>query len=188
MSTESLPTHQTVTHDGVLISLRSPAMAAFLAFLFPGAGHAYQGRNLKAGIYSVSILGLFFFGLWIGGGKVVYASWTDEDKRWQFIPQAAVGLPAAPAAVQAYWLNKTGRPLLGGFMAKPNRLAMLSEWHRTSSAGFDLGTLYTMIAGILNLLVIFDAYWGPMPPPKPKNAPPEPDEASRGDPTPAGSQ
>ncbi len=31
--------------------------------------------------------------------------------------------------------------------------------------GFDMGTLYTMIAGLLNILVVFDAYGGPLPPP-----------------------
>ncbi|MEM7557629.1 MAG: DUF6677 family protein, partial [Planctomycetota bacterium] len=31
-----------------------------------------------------------------------------------------------------------------------------------------MGTLYTMIAGLLNILVVFDAYAGPLPPPVPK--------------------
>ena len=30
---------------------------------------------------------------------------------------------------------------------------------------FDYGTLYTMLAGMLNLLVIYDAWSGPMPQP-----------------------
>jgi hypothetical protein len=39
----------------------------------------------------------------------------------------------------------------------------LSKWNNEDSAGFDLGSLYTAVAGLLNLLVIFDALAGPMP-------------------------
>ena len=154
------------TYDGVAISLHSPILAAILAFLVPGAGHAYQGRTLKAMIFSICILSLFFGGLWIGNGKVVYSNWTADDYRWQYILQAGVGLPAAPAALQAFWIDKYDREFAGGWMARPNSPDTLSQWHRESSAGFDLGTLYTMIAGILNILVIFDAFAGPLPPPK----------------------
>lgn len=157
----------TLTHDGAQIHLKSPVLAAVLAFLFPGAGHAYQGRSFKAAIYAVCILGLFFGGMWIGNGNVVYSSWSSDDYRWQYALQAAVGLPAAPAALQAYWFKKYGKTFAGrDYMAKPTNTETLNRWHLESGAGFDLGTLYTMIAGILNILAIFDAYGGPLPPPK----------------------
>ncbi len=38
----------------------------------------------------------------------------------------------------------------------------LSIWHAKYSFKYDLGTTFTMVAGLLNLLVIFDAYAGPM--------------------------
>lgn len=38
----------------------------------------------------------------------------------------------------------------------------LSLWHRRLGRFFDIGTLYTMLAGLLNLLVIYDAWAGPM--------------------------
>lgn len=38
----------------------------------------------------------------------------------------------------------------------------LSLWHRRLGRSFDIGTLYTMLAGLLNLLVIYDAWAGPM--------------------------
>jgi len=43
----------------------------------------------------------------------------------------------------------------------------LSLWRRRYGRFFDLGTLYTTIAGLLNLLVIYDAWAGPMRHPKP---------------------
>lgn len=44
----------------------------------------------------------------------------------------------------------------------------LSLWRRRYGRFFDLGTLYTTIAGLLNLLVIYDAWAGPMRHPKPE--------------------
>jgi TM2 domain-containing membrane protein YozV len=151
-----------VQADGLTINLKNRVVAAVLAFLFPGAGHLYQGRLGKAGLFSTCILILFVMGLILGGGRCVYASWIPQDYRWHYILQAGVGLPAAPAAIQWY-RDKEPVRWWGGFMARPNNLSELSEWQERSSAGFDLGTLYTMVAGLLNILVIFDAYGGPMP-------------------------
>jgi hypothetical protein len=38
----------------------------------------------------------------------------------------------------------------------------LADWHRRIKGRFELGTLYTMVAGLLNVLVIYDAYAGPV--------------------------
>ena len=38
----------------------------------------------------------------------------------------------------------------------------LSQWHNDLNIRFELGTLYTMIAGLLNILAIWDAYGGPV--------------------------
>jgi hypothetical protein len=38
----------------------------------------------------------------------------------------------------------------------------LSLWHLRLGRFFDIGSLYTMLAGLLNLLVIYDAWAGPM--------------------------
>jgi hypothetical protein len=40
----------------------------------------------------------------------------------------------------------------------------LAQWHRRLGKFFEIGTLYTMLAGMLNLLVIYDAWAGPMRP------------------------
>ena len=36
-----------------------------------------------------------------------------------------------------------------------------NAWHRQYHMYFEMGTLYTMIAGLLNLLAVFDAFGGP---------------------------
>ncbi len=60
------------------------------------------------------------------------------------------------------------KPRWGGFMAPPHRPVMedapdeVSAWYARYGAGYEMGTWFTMIAGLLNLLVIYDAYSGPL--------------------------
>ena len=37
----------------------------------------------------------------------------------------------------------------------------LARWHLVLNSDLELGTLYTMIAGLLNVLVVYDALAGP---------------------------
>jgi hypothetical protein len=144
------------------IDLRDPSLAALFAWLIPGAGHFYQRRYAKGVLFLVCILGTYFFGLALGEGKVVYASWNQTDRRWQYPLQLGVGLPAAPALVQSMLARRQSPPILGGLMAPPVHPEQLAEWHYKLNLRFELGTLYTMVAGLLNILAIFDAYGGPV--------------------------
>lgn len=118
----------------------------------------------------ICIVSTFACGLIITDGRAVYASFTPAERRWQFICQAGVGTPAIFAMLQRNRVITRGdEPLLGGYMAPPHPVFPeqddeLAEWHRTYGLNFDMGTLYTMIAGLLNALVICDAYAGPMAP------------------------
>jgi hypothetical protein len=160
------------------IELKQPWLAALLAWLMPGMGHLYQGRTGKGLLFFVCIVGTFAFGLWIGEGKVVYASGPgDEPWRWQYYCQLGVGLPAMPALLERARKEQGKPPLLGGMMrppsprtqpwtddsrhatVQPNELAM---WTVDMHPRYELGTVYTVIAGLLNLLVICDAYAGPL--------------------------
>jgi len=179
------------------IDLRNAGLAAFLAWLWPGAGHLYQRRYAKGALFMMCVLSTYFFGLAIGEGRVVYASWEPNDRRWQYVCQFAVGAPALPALVQNY-RTSNGKQPLGDFMAPPTRPGLpgepphevnpggpdlLASWHYKLNAFFELGTLYTVVAGLLNVLAIYDAYAGPAPaadksPAKPKNKPEDNDTSS----------
>jgi hypothetical protein len=203
--------------DGSAIDLRNPALAAALSWAVPGLGQLYQGRTTKGSLFMAAILATYVFGLWLGGGKVVYASWKPSDTRWAFVCQAGAGLVALPAVVQAARLNGPAKQplLLSGFMAPPLvpgqyvsaayadqlgrtdpdiaaddffdkpplkqfRRDQLADWHRRLGQFFDIGTLYTMLAGMLNLLVIYDAWAGPLGPSEDERrraAPPPPPAA-----------
>ncbi len=142
-------------------------------------GHLYQGRTGKGLLFFVCILGTFVFGLWLGEGKVVYASSPgDEPWRWQYYCQLGVGLPAMPALVERARARKSAsrrcwaavmRPPKNAptewtddsrhVSTQPNELAM---WTVEMHPRYELGTVYTVIAGLLNILVICDAYGGPL--------------------------
>src|SRR5215467_3844320 len=91
----------TVPEQTLEIDLRNPGLAALLAWLVPGAGHLYQRRTGKGLLFMVCILSTYFFGLALGEGKVVYASWNQVDRRWQYPLQLGAGLPALPAVFQS---------------------------------------------------------------------------------------
>lgn len=165
--------------DGIEVNLKNRYLAAFLAWLIPGAGHFYQGRHTKGTLFVISVLSIWMLGFALGGFHVVYASWYPGDKRWHYLLQAGVGAAALPALVQGNQMRlatdpRTGRtrdgyePKWGGFMAPPHRPVMESEadeiaaWYARSGAGYEMGTWYTMIAGLLNFLIIYDAFGGPL--------------------------
>jgi hypothetical protein len=211
------------------IDLHDHWLAAFLTWLVPGLGHMYQRRWGKGGLFMVCILGTFFYGLWIGGGRVVYASFREpefREWRWAYVAQVATGLPALPAVVQSI---RTGAsppkaPLFDGLMAppmlrgqsvprtwveeqhqqeidknlapshyeyalrsfdefkgrqppqetyvhynpspndevSPSSTDQSGHWNLKYGAYYDLGTVFTVIAGLLNVLAIWDAFGGPM--------------------------
>jgi hypothetical protein len=161
------------------IELKEPWLAALLAWLVPGMGHLYQGRTGKGLLFFVCVLGTFLFGMWIGDGKVVYASTSSEQPwRWQYYCQLGVGLPVLPALVQKERKEHGKSPLFGSdFMAPPKQSPQsttddsgneatqpneLAKWTVDMHPRYELGTVYTVIAGLLNILVICDAYGGPL--------------------------
>jgi hypothetical protein len=214
-------TSPAVGDESKTIDLRDPVLAACLAWLFPGAGHFYQRRWGKGGLFMVCILGTFFMGMWMGQGRVVYASWRHNDQRYAYFCQLGVGLPSLPAVVQSIRMNSDPprSPLFGGLMAPPlmpgqmvptdwalqqvaagefaredfpdlaeqappayvsylystvthdsprkignmsDPYNQLSDWNFKMGPYFELGTVYTLIAGLLNILAIYDAWGGPV--------------------------
>jgi hypothetical protein len=169
--------------DVIEVDLREPGRAALYAWLWPGAGHLYQRRYAKGILFMVCILGTYFFGLALGGGQCVYASISRNDFRWQYFCQLGVGAPAFPAVVQYVSVMNSNKPILVSWMAPPKqpvdleRHDQLAEWHLRYNSGFELGTLYTVIAGLLNILAIYDAYAGPMTAaPEEEKKPPDKDK------------
>ncbi|MDF1809431.1 MAG: hypothetical protein P1U42_07025 [Phycisphaerales bacterium] len=149
-------------------------LAGLVAVLFPGAGHLVLGRHKRAIFASVGVLGLFFFGLLIGGIDTID---SKEDKIW-FFAQALVGPPTIIAdqihqkQFKAYdmgsgklrtgfpeekrdhdgtrpiWVPLTDEEMAAG-MGPPNipGLGRINE----------IAMLSVVLAGMLNLIVFLDA-------------------------------
>lgn len=148
--------------DEIQIELKNPGLAALLAWLWPGAGHLYQGRTAKGLIYMICILGTFLYGMYLGEGRSVFVygpGWKPEMFRWHYLCQVGAGLPALPAIVQARM--PPGKLLLGGWYEPPRSGIEMDDLHRRLHRYLELGTVFTMIAGLLNVLAIYDAWGGP---------------------------
>lgn len=203
--------------DGAAIDLKRPAVAALFSWLVPGLGQLVQGRRFKGLLFMATLVPTFLFGMWLGDGRVVYASWKPGETRWAFICQAGIGAAAIPALIQSWRLDGPSRQpaFCSTFMAPPlsrgqpvspayadvlvtsdpdieaddfrplppwrqfrplpqgmldrTPADQLAIWNKRLGRFFEIGTLYTMLAGMLNLLVIYDAFSGPMHP-SPKDA------------------
>lgn len=184
------------SESGQPIELRSRELAGVLAWLLPGLGHAYQGRWAKAGLFFVCLMGLFVHGAYLGSqsgpngvgvARVVYFEGLNFN-RLAYFCQIGIGAPALPAVVQHFRVLGGNKPLWNGFMAPPARAdapyardpdlslairASGSDLHARLHRFFELGTVYTMIAGLLNILAIYDACCGPVFPAKHEESEPE---------------
>ena len=184
------------------IVLKDPALAALLAFVIPGLGHVYQGRPAKGILFFICLMSTFVYGCYLGGSsqvgwaRVVYVAWRDDDMRLAYLCQAGIGLPALPALIQANRARNGNEPWWHGFMAPPQpegsnpddpagralaRQPSLDALHFHLRGCFELGTAYTMIAGLLNLLAVYDAWGGPVFPVEAKKEEEEEDEEEQGE-------
>ncbi len=170
------------------VDLRTPQLAGLLAWAFPGAGHLYQRRYFKGAVIGVSIWSVLLFGLFAGSyreelsngatryhfARNVYCSWRDGDKRLYFIPQACIGAIAVPAWLQARNpVDATDGVLTTAFA--PPRISSESSTRANQPSydelvcrlhsWLDVSTIYTVVAGLLNILAIFDALGGAAPQP-----------------------
>jgi hypothetical protein len=156
--------------------------AAVLSYLLPGLGQVVQGRIGKGFLFFFGLYGMFFYGMANGSWKNVWIPQPEEVQptdifgwkidsglpkslisRREFCGQVWIGVAAWPAIIQYATFNKTKdtHPFLGSFQRCPPE-AELNELQRNADKRWDLGWVFTVVAGMLNLLVIYDAFAGPM--------------------------
>lgn len=116
--------------------------AALLAWLVPGLGHSLLGERRRGAIIGVTITTLLAAGLLIGGVGVI----DRKDHPAWFAAQAC----AAPSVVAGEYFQRLRRadptPLPGQNPAFEPAYGKVQEQ----------GTLYTALAGLLNLLAVVD--------------------------------
>jgi hypothetical protein len=149
----------TVSHDGF------EPVAGVLACILPGLGHWFLGERWRAAAIAAGVLGLFFGGMLIGGIDAVD---SQEDTIW-FVGQAMVGPVAfgVDYAHQHHFKVRDGGKLRTANPgetrdAQGNAAPALNGELPPNSKSLgrmnELGTLFSTIAGMLNLIVIIDAW------------------------------
>ncbi|VTS00134.1 DUF6677 family protein [Tuwongella immobilis] len=152
-------------------------VAGLLSYLIPGLGQIAQGRVSKGLLFFGCLWTLFFYGQALGQWANVYIPdtvapnkagsnldrlMTDVYNRPHFLGQFWIGIAAWPAIYQYYEYddNADAHPTLGTFQRAP-RQTEINNMQRDANKRWDLGWVYTVIAGVLNILVIYDACAGP---------------------------
>ena len=166
-------------------------LGAFLSYLIPGLGQMYQGRYGKGALFMISLLGMFFLGQAMGNWQNVYIHSLDEAgrgqrgvgaliTRWHYGGQFWIGVAAWPALWQHFKMpapDKELYPFLNQYQKMPDE-TKLNQFFVNSDKTPDLGWVYTVVAGMLNILVMYDAFAGPVILPAPRPTTKEPAEAS----------
>ena len=112
-------------------------LAAVLAWLVPGAGHFYLGLRKRALLLFIAIELTFFIGLYIGTLRIV----DPAQSMFWFVAQVLAGLNTIVAHL---WSTSLSGPYAEA------TTPLDRDW------SYHMAVLYTGIAGLLNLLAVFD--------------------------------
>jgi hypothetical protein len=112
----------------------NPYAAAALAWLFPGLGHFYLGRRRTALFYAVIVTAAFLLGL------------SFEGRLYSPEPGQPLTILATFAVYGTGLLNLAARLL----SSNPNGTIL--------SVTYEYGCAFLLTAGLMNLLLMLDAY------------------------------
>lgn len=112
---------------------RSPVPACLFAWLVPGAGHLYLRRTGKGLLFLAAIGALFVLGVAMDSRLEMNLGLDDLLASLFSLAQMAIGLP--------YFVART--------LGFPGEV---------KSVTFEYGNTFTAVAGLLNILVVLDAY------------------------------
>src|SRR3954464_10221266 len=126
-----------------------PPLVALAGWLVPGAGYWLIGQRTRALVIGVTIVVLFVLGVFIAGIRVVEAPdmsaagsvFSRVLQRPWFLGQALAG---PLGLMSAYFAKVAAMSVQYGNIQSKSRIA-------------EIGTLYTAVAGMLNLLAIIDS-------------------------------
>jgi hypothetical protein len=114
----------------------NPWLIGFISWLVPGLGHILQGRTVRGLVSGATILLMFVLGIMIGG--------------------------------HIYGLRETNEGLLSslfglcdlgsGALYLVSRFAGLAVNERPEEATAEYGSVFLMVAGLLNLILALDAF------------------------------
>jgi len=111
-------------------------IACLLAYLIPGLGHLYLKKWVKAAVFFGCITALFVLGMAMDARLVKPQGWGDPLAVLRWLAQMAMGLPYFVAHGLGHGIDAD----------------------LVKSVTHEYGSTFTEAAGLLNVLVILDAY------------------------------
>jgi hypothetical protein len=109
------------------------ALVCAAAWLLPGGGHLVQGRRDKGIVFLVALPLMFMLGLWLQG-RLFPLEWSDPLVFLGAIADRGIGL--------AYLIARFADTGAG----------------TVTAASYEYGNTFLMTSGLLNFLVILDAF------------------------------
>jgi hypothetical protein len=110
--------------------------ACLLACLIPGLGHLYLRRTTKGLVFLGAILSLYLLGVALDARLSLYVGFGDPLALLRSVAQMAVGLPYFVIRELGFGLSE----------------------HAVRSITHEYGNTFTEVGGLLNILVVLDAY------------------------------
>ena len=111
----------------------NPTLISIAAWILPGSGHLWQGRTQKGVVFLIAIPLMFAVGLWLNGRLFPFE------------------LSQPLVALAAFASLGNGLPY---FVAKFLGLGQ----GVVTAATYEYGNTFLIVAGLLNMLVMLDAY------------------------------
>ena len=128
------------------VSVIEYGLTVVVAWLIPGAGHFLLGYRVRGAVLCISILALFWT------GEAVFAKKTDSDTgETRFL---AVSFEVNKVLSWVQVGNGLSTLVANGLWGDPERLASSPTIDRDLPPFFHLGILLTLLAGLLNLLLV----------------------------------
>lgn len=110
-------------------------------WLIPGAGHLLQGRWQRGLLQGAAVILMFLCGLWLGGHLFPAAAAQDGQNANSLLQVPALIANGGTGALYGLcWLMNVG----------------FSEHAQLST--YEYGNTFLLVAGLLNYLVMLDAY------------------------------
>jgi len=140
-------------------------LAIFLAWIVPGAGHVYLGRPVRGIIICLTIAATFWGGLAMGGVMTI----DPVNERWWFMADMLTGVHGLVSwqVEKRVWDRLVADPqVLASRQAFPGDSSVLmavvdrklqEEGLALTAPTDTIARAYAGIAGLLNLMCIFDA-------------------------------
>ena len=124
-------------------------------WLVPGLGHLFLKKYGRAGIIFVVINFLFFFGIFGLDGRLYSTEPGNPISAFAALGQKGVGSPYFIIKIISMMKNDTTDTAQGYYRVEPQQAFATGD---PASPYYEYGITFTVSAGLLNLLLLFDIY------------------------------